>query len=242
MKAVKPLLVAALCALVPTVLPASPALAEASGPDFYRVTDVEATETLSLRIGPSPESAVIAELPHDADGLPNMGCRGGMTLQEWTEATDEERRASRDRRWCLVGFDRIIGWAPGRFLAEGGPPDRFRGGGRLGTLAGSEWRLLRIEEALASAEATVAFQSEGRVSGDAGCNRFMGNYAEERGSLSIGPLATTRQICPETIMALEAAFLRTLESSKTGAAWHLVLALLDESGGIIAQFARMDWD
>ncbi|MDJ0607401.1 MAG: META domain-containing protein [Kiloniellales bacterium] len=236
------LLLVALCALVPTVLPATSALAEASGPDFYRVVDVDATETLSLRTGASTGSTVIAELPHDAGGLANMGCRGGLTLQEWTEASESEREASRHRRWCLVGFERVVGWVPGRFLAEGGPPDRFRGGGRLGALRGSEWRLVRIGDGLADLEATIAFQSGGHVSGDAGCNRFMGSYAEDRGSLSVGPLATTRKICPEEIMAGEARFLAMLEESRTRAAWHLVLALLDERGGVVAQFARMDWD
>ena len=242
MIAVKPFLAAALCALASTIPTAMPVRAEASGPDFYRVADVDATETLNLRIGPSREFAVIAELPRDADGLANMGCRGGLTLQEWTEASESEREASRYRRWCLVGFERVVGWVPGRFLAEGGPPDRFRGGGRLGALRGSEWRLLRMGDALANTEATVAFQSEGRVSGDAGCNRFMGSYEEDRGSLSVGPLATTRKICPEEVMAREARFLAMLQESRTRAAWHLVLALLDQRGVIVAQFARTDWD
>lgn len=141
-----------------------------------------------------------------------------------------------------MGFDREIGWAAGWFLAEGGQDDHFRAGGRLGTLAGSEWQVTRLAETGIETEATLAFGSDGAVSGHAGCNRMRGSYTEDRGLLTIGPLATTRKLCPETLMDVEAAFLAALAKVHRAAAHHLVLALLDEQDRILAQFRRLDFD
>ena len=221
---------------------AGKALSEASGPDFYRVVDVASDDVLNMRLGPSTDYPVIFELPHNADGIANLGCTGGLTLEEWTEATEEERAESKKRRWCLVGYDRTVGWAAGRFLADGGAPDEFRAGGPLSGLAGSEWRGTWLAGNRLEHEVTVAFRSGGEVAGDAGCNRFDGRFVDEHGTVSIGPLAATRKACPQDVMDVEATYLSSLQSAKSQVARHLVLALLDAQSVIIAQFARTDWD
>ena len=218
------------------------ALADATGPDFYRVVDVAPDDTLNMRLGPSADVSVIAEIPHDGDGLANLGCIGGLSFEEWSNATEAERRASLKKRWCLVGYERTIGWVAGWFLTEGGPDDRFNAGAPLGSLRGSEWRLVRLGETPIEAEATIAFASDGTASGNSGCNRFSGSLEEDGETIAFGPLASTRMACPDPQMSVETGFLQALGTARRAVAHHLVMAFLDEEMKVIAQFARTDWD
>jgi heat shock protein HslJ len=70
---------------------------------------------------------------------------------------------------------------------------------------------------------TLTFQ-DGRVSGSSGCNRFHGEFKVEGNALKVGPLATTRMACDESVMTQEQAFLRALESATT---WDIVGGMLD---------------
>ena len=220
----------------------STTMAEASGPDFYRVFDVAPNDVLNMRTGPSARYPKVGELPFDANGLANLGCIGGLTLAQWAQATAEERAASRHRRWCLIGFERRIAWVAGRYLAEGGPPDGFNSGSALRRLAGSEWRVAQLGATTVEAESFVTFRSEGRLSGHGGCNRLTGSYKQDGGALSIGPVAMTRMNCEQGIMDVEQAFVAALEASSRFVARHLVLGLLDDKNEIVAQFRRMDFD
>ena len=155
---------------------ANSALPDATGPDFYRVIDVAPDDTLNMRTGPSADFPVVAEIAHDANGVANLGCTGALTPEEWSSATQAERREAINKRWCLVGFERTVGWASGRFLEEGGPTDLYDAGDPLAGLAGSEWRLTRLADTVVEAEALIAFASDGTASGKSGCNRFSGSY------------------------------------------------------------------
>lgn len=53
-------------------------------------------------------------------------------------------------------------------------------------------------------------EKEKRAEGFAGCNRFSGKFDAEGGAVRIGPLATTRMMCPK--MGEENAFLDALRS------------------------------
>ncbi len=232
----------ALAAALGVALTSGTANADASGPDFFRVVDVTGGDRLNMRTAASTEGAVISSIPPDANGITNFGCQGGLTLEQWSDATEAERNASRSRRWCLVGYDRVIGWSSGRFLAEGSGPDAFEAGERIGRLEGSEWRAVRISSEPTEVEATVAFGADGAVSGNSGCNRFMGRLNNDAGVIAFGPLAATRKACPEAEMRTEANLLAALEEARRFVATQLVLALLDEDGVILAQFKRTDWD
>lgn len=234
--------VAVLATFALSLPPLSRAEAGASGPDFYRVVDVAPDSALEMRAGPSTDQPVIAAILSDADGIANFGCKGGMTLEQWSSASETQREASRASRWCLVGFDRAVGWAPGRFLAEGRGPDAFRGGSRLGTLSGSEWRVTRFGRQAVESKAWIAFKSDGRVFGDTGCNRLTGGFTQDGAGISVGPLATTRKACPEPLMRFETQFLAILQTAKRTVVTHLVLALLDDQNVVRGQFARTDWD
>ena len=70
---------------------------------------------------------------------------------------------------------------------------------------------------------TLEFKG-GQVSGSSGCNRFHGAFKTQGDTLSIRPLATTRMMCGEAVMAQEREFLAALE---TAATWHIARGVLD---------------
>src|SRR5215813_6808186 len=55
--------------------------------------------------------------------------------------------------------------------------------------------------------------AEGRVSGRTGCNNFNGPYTLQGNTIKIGPLAATRMMCAQDVMAQEREFLKALESA-----------------------------
>lgn len=65
---------------------------------------------------------------------------------------------------------------------------------------------------------TLAFDTtsgQRRASGFAGCNRFSGPYTLRSGTLTLGPLATTRQRCGEDADRLERTYLDALANIGT---------------------------
>jgi heat shock protein HslJ len=76
---------------------------------------------------------------------------------------------------------------------------------------------------------TVTFDSEGKVFGDAGCNRFTGGYTVKNGKIKIGPLASTMMFC-EGKMDAEAAFLTSLQGATSFHATDTTLKLSGKAG------------
>lgn len=72
---------------------------------------------------------------------------------------------------------------------------------------------------------TVTFDDEGRVYGNAGCNNFTGSYRVKKGSIEIGPLASTLKFC-EGRMDAEQDFLTALQSATSYRATDTVLKLM----------------
>lgn len=95
--------------------------AEAGGPDFYRVKGVADNDILNMRSEANPHAGKVGEIPPGADCVRNLGCKGGLTLVEFTNLSKQEQAAiKRGRpRWCHVEYQGITGWVAGRFLAEG---------------------------------------------------------------------------------------------------------------------------
>lgn len=95
--------------------------ATADGPDFFRVTAVAENDVLNVRIEPDPQATKIGEILPDGTCLRNLGCRGGLTLQESTELSEEQKakRLKENPRWCKVEYRGVEGWVAGRYLQEG---------------------------------------------------------------------------------------------------------------------------
>lgn len=71
---------------------------------------------------------------------------------------------------------------------------------------------------------TLSFR-DGRVSGDAGCNTFVGTYTLDGDRLAVGRLATTRKACPgKGVMEQERQYVAALEGVT---AWTIDRGLLD---------------
>ena len=101
-------------------LGASTASAEADGPDFYAVTGVAANDVLNIREEPQADAPKLGEIPHDGVCIRNLGCQGGLTFQEFTELSEEQKaiRLREHPRWCKVEYRGIAGWVAGRYLRE----------------------------------------------------------------------------------------------------------------------------
>lgn len=219
-----------------------PALANADGPDYFAVTGVETDDVLNLRSKPSASGALIGTIPPDATSVANLGCVGGLTYAEWAEANESERAAAIKTRWCRVGYDRTIGWAAGWFLTEGGGDDQFRAGDMLRDMAGSEWLLREFAGEPAPADAWLSFKSDNAVVGNGGCNNFRGNQTLGSNGALFSPMAATRKMCPNTEMETEIRFFQALDQTREIVAYHLVMALFDGNGELLATFTRRDPD
>ena len=110
------------CILVIAAIP-SLAMAEADGPDHYKVDGLKPGAALVLHRDKGPNSDILGYMPHDARKLKSLGCKGGLTLQQWSNTSPEEREKSKDLRWCKItykAFDgrSITGWVNSRYLRE----------------------------------------------------------------------------------------------------------------------------
>jgi heat shock protein HslJ len=93
------------------------------------------------------------------------------------------------------------------------------GAAQPGGLAGSSWVLASYgppdaQTPAAGEPATLAFGTDGRVTGTTGCNNLTGPYSAAGGKLTIGPLATTRRAClSDAANAQEQAIVATLNGA-----------------------------
>ena len=83
-------------------------------------------------------------------------------------------------------------------------------------LVGTEWQLIQLGgETIQPQEGsfTVTLSADnGQITGVGACNRLSGPYkSDEKRSLKIGPLASTRMACPD--LKREQAFIQALESA-----------------------------
>lgn len=110
--------------------------------------------------------------------------------------------------------------------AQAGSSDGFQG----------NWQLVSIQGRAAAGQ-TMQIDTEGRVSGFAGCNRYVSNAQSEGGGrVSFAPGAATKMAClEEGAMQSEAAFLGMLGAVRGFRMRDAELLLLDESGAVLAQ-------
>lgn len=106
-----------LCLTIATGWP-SRAVAEADGPDFWRIENVAEHDSLNIRMGPGTQFPVIGAFAPDARGLQAITCVPLYTIAQY-QALSQQERSRLPPRWCLVfGRDGQKGWVAQRFLAE----------------------------------------------------------------------------------------------------------------------------
>lgn len=220
-----------LLAIVPTM-----AWAEADGPDFYKITGVKAGAAIALRAGPATAERRIGVVPHDAVGLRNLGCQGGMSFAEWEKASERERERAKYRRWCKVDYQGRVGWLAGRFLIE---DTSFKAvAAAMPGLAGVTWTLVSADGKPAAGKAWISFGQEGRVLGNSGCNIFRGSAKIGEGSVEIAPLAATKRACRDETVSAQEALLFSLLRGKLDYRLDSDGLVLVARGGAKLSFAR----
>jgi heat shock protein HslJ len=80
----------------------------------------------------------------------------------------------------------------------------------------------------------------GRLEGFSGCNRLFGSFTVDGTRLTFGPgIGMTRMACAGRGSAeLESGFAQALQATARWRVEGTTLELLDETGGVLAQFAR----
>ena len=97
------------------------ALADADGPDYFRISGVASNDTLNIRSEANSHAKKVGEIPANADCVKNFGCKGGLTMNEFTNLSKKEQAAIKRKRprWCHIEYRGIKGWVSARYLSEG---------------------------------------------------------------------------------------------------------------------------
>ena len=98
--------------------------ADAEGPDHYRVTKVAKGDFLNMHSAAGSHAPKVGKIPPEGKCIRNLGCKGGLSFQEFTQLSQGERkrRLKKNPRWCKVEYQGITGWVAGRYLAEDSCP------------------------------------------------------------------------------------------------------------------------
>ena len=78
---------------------------------------------------------------------------------------------------------------------------------KLAGLEGTSWQVVGLPK---NVNAFVSFGSNGKLNGNAGCNRFFATYTTSDQAIQIGQVGRTRKLCPPVEMSVERELLRAL--------------------------------
>jgi len=97
-----------------------PLYAEADGPDYWRVFNVNKGNVLNIRSSADIKAIRIGKIPYDSQCVKNHGCKGGLTFDEFTTLSESEKQQilKQQPRWCRVSYQGVSGWVAGRYLRE----------------------------------------------------------------------------------------------------------------------------
>ncbi|MCP5169547.1 MAG: META domain-containing protein [Hahellaceae bacterium] len=102
-----------------------------------------------------------------------------------------------------------------------------------------EWMATSIDSLPVMEHSPTSFQlKDGKVTGNAACNRYFGSFELNDDQLVFDQLASTQTYCADALMDQELRFLQTMERV---AAWRIengVLLLLDGNDEVILKLAR----
>ena len=100
------------------------------------------------------------------------------------------------------------------------------------TLADTNWLIVDIDgTAVGGENYALSFDDQGRLSGQAGCNRLSGPYTQRGNTLTPGAIAATRMACPAERMAQEARVLQLLRAPMQINYRSGLMMSLQQSGG-----------
>jgi heat shock protein HslJ len=99
-------------------------------------------------------------------------------------------------------------------LDEESPPPAAAAGGGNWLLPGTTWRLAAIDGRRFPAPVTVTLTTDGRIEGQAPCNRFTADYTGRWPDLTFDAVAATEMACDD--LALEQAFFAAMSRVNRG--------------------------
>jgi heat shock protein HslJ len=108
-------------------------------------------------------------------------------------------------------------------------------------IAATSWRVVSYNNGrqavvtlLGETEISLDFGTDGRVSGNAGCNQYTGGYRSSGDRLAVQALATTFRLChdPDGLMEQEALYLAALSSAATFEIAGDTLTIRDATGAM----------
>lgn len=82
---------------------------------------------------------------------------------------------------------------------------------------GTDWVLVEIdgEPVVDRVQSTMRFQGNDRIVGWGGCNRYFANFRSGHNFFHVGPIGSTRRICPPVVMGQEERFFNALQKSSS---------------------------
>lgn len=110
---------------------------------------------------------------------------------------------------------------------------------------GTSWQLISYNtgkammSSLNTEKMTASFHPDGSVSGFAGCNKYQASYRidEARGTLQLGPVASTKMLCPnQELMQEEDGFLKAWQRVRLYGRQGDGLSLFDAKGNRLMDF------
>lgn len=107
------------------------------------------------------------------------------------------------------------------------------------SLVGTTWRVMVLDGKGADpgVTSTLAFDTNGAVNGNGGCNTFRGDVTINGSSMKFGQLASTMMACEEAKSKQEAVFHAALSRTVSYALESGELTLLDAAGSMVARLA-----
>ena len=114
------------------------------------------------------------------------------------------------------------------------------------SLPGTTWKLVSygtVGNQTPSApgiETSLAFGTDGQVSGNLGCNSFSGDYEVKDGNIVFGPLASTLMACPDPQMTQEGTAFQVLTGTVRFELTGSTLTIYDASGMLVLNLSQID--
>jgi heat shock protein HslJ len=118
------------------------------------------------------------------------------------------------------------------------------GGGSGTSLAGTTWRLASYgpvsatQTAAQDVDTSLAFGSDGKVSGNMGCNGFSGDYTQADNTLTFGPIMRTLMACEGQRMEQEDAAMQVLMDTATFTLDGDTLTIFSADGSMLLELTR----